>query len=234
MQVGAAPGPILINVGECSPDENEHQPVSSNVLLLTCWFINERRPHFFRKTKHKITLQPDVVNFVGECSRFLITKSAQQIVPIVITLVLRCVCVCKCVLFCVNLCSQVTKIPKKINYIECTISSRTAQVPFFSSLIFTVIFKIKLCHFISCAIISQMARDSAYITIAIRQEAMYLPSNGATANVVYHDLDLHSQEHEFWNVNISKMVRASEKCSSVTFIEVDIFHRMRHGELCTP
>ena len=52
------------------------------------------------------------------------------------------------------------------------------------------------------------------------------PSNCATANVVYHDLDLYFQGHEFWNVNISKTVRASEKFSSMIFIEVDICHRM--------
>ena len=47
---------------------------------------------------------------------------------------------------------------------------------------------------------------------------MYLPSNGATTNVVHHDLDLHFQGHDFWNVNMWKMVRTSEKYSRVTFI----------------
>ena len=32
--------------------------------------------------------------------------------------------------------------------------------------------------------------------------------------------------HKFWNVNISKTVWASEKCSSINFIEVVICHRM--------
>ena len=32
---------------------------------------------------------------------------------------------------------------------------------------------------------------------------MHLPSNGATANVVHHDLDLNFQGHEFFIVNIS-------------------------------
>ena len=56
----------------------------------------------------------------------------------------------------------------------------------------------------------------------------YLPLNGRTANVVrlHHDLDLHFQGHELLIVNISKTVRASTKCSSITFIEVDISHRM--------
>ena len=53
-----------------------------------------------------------------------------------------------------------------------------------------------------------------------------MPSNVATANVVYHDLDLKYQGHEFGNVNILKTVRASEKCSCMAFIEVDIDHRM--------
>ena len=46
-------------------------------------------------------------------------------------------------------------------------------------------------------------------------------------NVVRHyyfDLDFHG--HKFWNVNMAKMVRASEKCFSVTFIEINICHRM--------
>ena len=51
-----------------------------------------------------------------------------------------------------------------------------------------------------------------------------MPSNGATTNVVRRDLDLHFQGHEFSNLNISKTVRASEKCSSTIFIDVDISH----------
>ena len=53
-----------------------------------------------------------------------------------------------------------------------------------------------------------------------------MPSNGATSNVVHRDLGLYSQGHEFWNVNISKTVRASEQCSGETFIVVDICNRM--------
>ena len=47
-----------------------------------------------------------------------------------------------------------------------------------------------------------------------------------TVNVVDHDLGLHFQGHTFFNGNISKMVRASEKCSSMTFLEVDSCHQM--------
>ena len=66
---------------------------------------------------------------------------------------------------------------------------------------------------------------TANITTAIRQEVRHLPLNGATANVVCYDPDLHFQGHKFkimnfwfWNVNISKTVRASENCSSMTDI----------------
>ena len=44
-----------------------------------------------------------------------------------------------------------------------------------------------------------MVRDRANITIDIKQKAMYLPSNDAIANVVYHDLDLHFQSHKISN-----------------------------------
>ena len=36
----------------------------------------------------------------------------------------------------------------------------------------------------------------------------------------------HFQGHEYWNVNISKTVKASEKCSNTTFVEVDICHQI--------
>ena len=66
----------------------------------------------------------------------------------------------------------------------------------------------------------------ANITIAIRWEVRYLPSNGATANVGHHDFDKHFQDHEFLNVNSSKTVRAKEKFPNSTFIEVNIYQRM--------
>ena len=43
---------------------------------------------------------------------------------------------------------------------------------------------------------------------------------------VCHDFDLQFHGHKFGNVIISKTVRASEKCSSMTFIDVDICHLM--------
>ena len=55
---------------------------------------------------------------------------------------------------------------------------------------------------------------------------MYLSSNGAIVNVIHHDLDLHFQCDEIWNVNSSKTVKASKKCSIITFIKVDSRHRM--------
>ena len=45
-------------------------------------------------------------------------------------------------------------------------------------------------------------------TFAIRYDVRYLPSNGATANVVSHDQ--HSQGKIFRNLIISKMLRGSE------------------------
>ena len=61
-----------------------------------------------------------------------------------------------------------------------------------------------------------MMSDRAIVTIAIRYEVTNLPSNVATAKVVHYDLDLHFQGHKFSNVNISKMVRASEKLLKTT------------------
>ena len=61
----------------------------------------------------------------------------------------------------------------------------------------------------------------------MRYDVRYLQSNGATANFVYDDLDIYFQGHTFFNVNISKTMRASKKCAITTFIEVDICHRMR-------
>ena len=44
---------------------------------------------------------------------------------------------------------------------------------------------------------------------------------------IQHDFDVHFQGHEFWKINISKTVKASENRSSITAIEVDICHRMK-------
>ena len=69
-------------------------------------------------------------------------------------------------------------------------------------------------------------RDIDLHYIAIRLEVRCLPSSGATANVVHRDIDLHFQSHEFCNVNV-KTVKASENFSGVTFIKDDICHEMR-------
>ena len=55
---------------------------------------------------------------------------------------------------------------------------------------------------------------------------MYLPSNGAIANVVYRDLDQLFQGHIIRNDYIWNTVRVSEKGSLVTFIDVDIGQRI--------
>ena len=67
-------------------------------------------------------------------------------------------------------------------------------------------------HIFQGAILTSKGWDNANTTIAVRWEIMYLPSNGITANVAYHDLELHFQGDEFRNVNISKTIRANEKC----------------------
>ena len=71
-----------------------------------------------------------------------------------------------------------------------------------------------------------MVIDRTNITIVIIYEVRYMPWNETTENVVHHDLDLQFQGHEFLNGKISKTVTASKKCSRMTYIEVDIFHRM--------
>ena len=50
---------------------------------------------------------------------------------------------------------------------------------------------------IQVAIVTSKRSKNANFTIAIRKEVRYLPSNGATANVVHHDHDLHFQDHKF-------------------------------------
>ena len=50
-----------------------------------------------------------------------------------------------------------------------------------------------------------MVTDRIHITIAIKYEVMYLPSNGTIVNVVHHDINLHFQGHKISSVNIMKM-----------------------------
>ena len=76
-------------------------------------------------------------------------------------------------------CSQVAKMLKKITYMDSSISDQIVQVAFFYSLTLTLIFKVNVWLFFCFAIISQTVRDKSNITIAIRSEIMYLPSNGA-------------------------------------------------------
>ena len=44
--------------------------------------------------------------------------------------------------------------------------------------------------------------------------------------LLYHDFDIYFQSHELLNVNIWKTVRNSKKCLRVTFIEINVSHRM--------
>ena len=86
------------------------------------------------------------------------------------------------------------------------------------------------------AILSTKVWKQANSTLAIRLEVMYLPSHCATANVVHHDLDLH-YIFEVTNLKrdyLKNWVRTGEKCSSMTFIKVDIAIESDHFECFTP
>ena len=56
---------------------------------------------------------------------------------------------------------------------------------------------------------------------------MYLPRTGAIANVVHRDLDLLFKVTNTNNADIWKTVKAIERISIMTFINVDIRLRMR-------
>ena len=56
-----------------------------------------------------------------------------------------------------------------------------------------------------------MVTDLAQITNAIIYKVAYFPSECAIANVGYCELDLHYQEQQFINVNISETVKANAK-----------------------
>ena len=91
---------------------------------------------------------------------------------------------------------------------EVNISSRMAQVYFFYSLSLTFIFKVIVLSFSCNANISQTVRDRANITI--NHEVGSHVSNGATANIEHHELDLYFQGHTILVVNISIYKRISQ------------------------
>ena len=68
-----------------------------------------------------------------------------------------------------------------------------------------------------------MMRDRADITIAIRKEVMYLPSNGAIAKFVHRDLDLHFQGH---NLKCQYLDNGERLREMLTFIDIHIRHRI--------
>ena len=106
------------------------------------------------------------------------------------------------------------------------IFSRMMPVPFFY-----FIFKVKvLVFFLIWECFTKGERQNTLLKY-YHQKFGYLPLNGATANVLDHDLDLHFQGHEFRNANISKMVRVNKKWSSMTFIEI-IFVMLVNVVLC--
>ena len=79
---------------------------------------------------------------------------------------------------------------------------------------------------VQVAILMNKDWKDANITVAIGQKVM-CTVEWRHCGVVHYDFDLRFQGHEFLNVNISKTVRTREKCSGMTFIEVDICHRIR-------
>ena len=85
------------------------------------------------------------------------------------------------------------------------IFSGMAQVPFFYSMTLTLIFifKVTFLAFFLFANKPQTVRDRTSMTIAIREEVMYLPSTGTTMKVVHRDLDLNFQGHGFLIVTTS-------------------------------
>ena len=84
-------------------------------------------------------------------------------------------------------------------------------------------------HFKIVANISQTVRDRANISIAFWYEVIYLPSDGPIANDVHRYLDHIFKVTTFLKriiFNICKTMRASKKCSSMLFIDVDTNHRI--------
>ena len=96
---------------------------------------------------------------------------------------------------CVKICSQLGKIPYGFGHFQSNGASSVLllNLPFSRS---------KFWYFYYFVNTSKTVKDRANITIAIRYEVRYLPSNGAVANVEHRDFDLHLQGHEFLIVNI--------------------------------
>ena len=129
-----------------------------------------------------------------------------------------CVRVCVCVQVCINVCCRTAKILKKSPiWNQALHRSRFSSWPWpsFQGQPLGIWFSMRISR-----------------KLWEMKQTLLLPSDWKScichqmANVVHLDLDLHFQGHENWNVNISKMVRVSEKCSIMTFIEVDIYYRM--------
>ena len=72
-----------------------------------------------------------------------------------------------------------------------SIYSQMTQVQFMYSLTLTFIFKVTTFGILLILRAARMVRDKANITIAVRYEVRYYPSNSATVNVVYCEIDLH-------------------------------------------
>ena len=105
---------------------------------------------------------------------------------------------CKCVsAFCVNLRSLVAKILKNhlfgFGYFQSNGASRVLLL-----LDTNLHFQGQSFDIFLFANIFETVRDIANITIVVRYEVEHLTSNGATATVMHHGLDLYFQGHEIW------------------------------------
>ena len=125
---------------------------------------------------------------------------------------------------------QVTKLLEKnhLKRIEHFQSNR-ANHAVFSSLILTVIFKVKLKAFYLSFeyFVNREIEQTFYCRqLGRRVSAMQWRHCECYKSWPY----LHFLGHRIRNVNIWKTVRASEKCSIITFIDVD----SRHYDCCTP
>ena len=97
-----------------------------------------------------------------------------------------------------------------------------ATLPLLSSVTLTNCFEIK---FFKCKYLEngESQRKNANRNICRFQ---YFPSNGIIVNVILSYLYLFSSRSNISNVNISITVRSSAKLQSVTFVDVNICHRM--------
>ena len=77
--------------------------------------------------------------------------------------------------------------------VDFDICHQMAQLQNLNSVTMTQILKVKIFKWL----LTSKRWKNANINIELIWEVSYLTSNGATANVVHHDLDLYFQEYKF-------------------------------------